>query len=190
MSIKQNQFSKLKLVVIITVVVLAVSASATGFYLASRSEPQASADTNAQTSPSLFSFTGADGWRKGPSNETSMALFNSDDTCFAYVHYKPGTVDALVEVAKTREGWTSDGYGVTDLGIQTIKIQTAGEGKSYELHQSSVVTPKGMTKLYGAHQHGYQQLEEGYLEIHGYCNEVEQLIGIVPALEAISMRKP
>lgn len=135
---------------------------------------------------SLFSFAGLPGWRKGPTNKTSMALFYNSSGCFVTVEHKQGTVDVAAELKKSRDSLANDGYTVTPIGSQTLTIQTAVGDQQYALHQSSVTTPAGEIKLMGGQEFGYAQLPNGYLEIEGYCDTASDLSVTIPALQAIN----
>jgi hypothetical protein len=133
---------------------------------------------------SAFSFSGATGWTKGPSNETSMALFHGQD-CFVAVEYKAGTVDAAAELQSIQDDLVSNEYIFTPVTTQQVTIQTADGPQQYELHQSAVTSPGGTSQLKGGQEFGYLPLAKGYLEIEGYCDTADQLPVTIPALEAL-----
>jgi len=194
MEITQKQKRSLKsksVAITVFLVVLAVGGAGAAFV--TRGNTQALAETvNVEVVKSKFSFSGANGWRQGATNETSMALFddNSRMACFTSVEYKSGTVDALAEIKKA-EATASErgnGYTVTPISAQTLTIQTPDGKKQYELYQSAVTTPTGGDKLKGGQEFGYLQLSDGYVKVIGYCDTPEQLSSTVPALQAIELR--
>lgn len=95
-----------------------------------RNNAQAMQSTkNAEAPKSMFEFAGAAGWRKGPSNETSMALFNNQNPsdqapCFTSTEYYTGTVDAAAELNKSQQSLSKSGYTVTSLGTKALMMQT------------------------------------------------------------------
>lgn len=78
----------------------------------------------------LFSFIDIEGWRKGPSNATSMAVFGNDDLtkvspCFISVEYKKGTVDENKKHLDNLETLTETGdFDVEELQAATLGMQT------------------------------------------------------------------
>lgn len=139
---------------------------------------------------SMFAFTGADNWRKGPSNKTSIALFNNADTggespCFASTEYYEGAIDVTVELQKNQQTLRNSGYEVTPFSTKTLAMRTPGGDRQYELHLSSVASPDGLHKVMGGNALGYLQLLDGYLKIYGNCNKAEELPRVFPALEAV-----
>ena len=158
-----------------------------------QSTQQAAADTKepAKSQP-LFSFTGVEGWRKGPSNDTSMALFSQareDGTspCFVSVEYRSGSVDSSLEINKTKDSLTKDGYTATSHEPRVVNMQTGSGELQYELHQYKVESPSGSVEVYGGQQLAYHQLTEGHLKVIGNCETSEQLAMTIPALEAIRL---
>lgn len=142
---------------------------------------------------SMFEFAGIEGWMQGPSNSTSMALFNShalseEAPCFTSTEYYDGTVDMPAQLKKSQQDMAAGGYVVTALGVKTLTIQTQSGARQYDMHLSRVTTTAGSGKIMGGHAIGYVQLRSGYLKIYGNCNTAEELPRVFPALEAISIR--
>lgn len=187
MNTKQN--SKSKTLILSTIIAIVLLGGLTAF-LVIRNSTQVSADTT-KNSPaaSHFSFIGATGWWQGATNETSMALFDKNETkaCFTSAEYIAGTVDISPEVQKTQNlaSLKGDGYVVTSIGVKEMNIQTSEGEKTYSLHQSSVVTPAGFDKLKGGQEFGFVELTNGYIKIMGYCDTPEQLANTLPSLQAI-----
>lgn len=190
MSIKQKQYSKFKLIIILAVVALVGLAGAGTFFVFSNdSEASAgsvsTAEKSHQSGKSLFSFTGAEGWWQGATNETSMALFEKEKGCFTSVQYKTGIVDIATELEKEQDIQLSGDYTVTPSGTQTLTMQTSSGLQKYELHQFAVTTPNGALKVKGAQEFGYIQLSDGYIKIMGYCDTPDELPSTVKALQAV-----
>lgn len=137
-----------------------------------------------QSNKSQFSFTGAPGWRQGPSNETSMALFHGHD-CFVSTEYKPGTVTVSARLQKIQTDLTSMGYTITPNETLTIELRSNEGPKQYQLHQYAVAGVGSAGQVKGAQEYGYLQLSDGYVEIEGYCDATDQLPATLPALQAI-----
>lgn len=141
---------------------------------------------------SMFEFTGAEGWRKGPNNATSMVLFNSNNPaekspCFTSAEYRRGTIDIDAEINKDRQILIDDGYDVTPLDTEVLRIMTSAGPKEYELHQSKIASPEGLSKIQEGKAIGYLPLQEGYLKTYSICEKSEDLPRTFTALEAIKL---
>jgi len=185
MIIKQKNTSKRKLVIFILFCVL-IGVTIGGIIVV-RNNPTSTQATTEPAKP-LFSFTGADGWQQGPSNETSMALFSkaaADGTsvCFTSIEYKTGTVDAAVEIQKNHDVLSGDGRVVSVIGVPMLMLRTATGDKQYQLHQFQISSPDP-SQVMGGNELGYVQLSDGYIKILGNCNTAEQLSTTIPALQA------
>ncbi len=115
---------------------------------------------NTDAPESMFKFTGAVGWRQGPTNETSMALFNSENLseeapCFTSAEYYMGTVDVATQLEDSRKKLTESGYVITPLGVNTISFQTATGRQEVELHLSETASPSGAAKAMGGNATGF-----------------------------------
>ena len=113
-----------------------------------------------------------------------MALFHRYD-CFTSVEHKSGKVDAAAELKKNQASLTASGYSVTPGNTQALTLLTNTGPKQYVLHQSSVKTPAGLTKVKGGQEFGYVQLADSYIKVMGYCDSGSQLRLTIPALQAI-----
>jgi len=151
-----------------------------------RDKTKASTDlSNNQQSEPMFSFAGADGWRQGPSNETSMALFGpsrADGTsaCFTSAEYKTGTVDIDTELSKQAKNVA---HAVTLKNTLESTITAVSGAIKYDLYQYGI-TDESSEPLMKGLELGYVQLVGGYVEIEGHCNEFEELTTTLPALAA------
>lgn len=184
--------SRKKLIVYLTVLFIIVIASAVAVLLIRNK-------TEASTTPgiparqiSMFKFTGAENWRQGPANKTSMALFNSTDPkgespCFTSTEFYNGDIDEKAQLLKSRKSLKKSGHTVKSLGTKTLSIRTNTGNKKYTLHLSQVSSPKGTIEIMGGNAIGYLQLSNGYLKIYGNCNSAEDLPNIYPALQAVTM---
>jgi hypothetical protein len=183
---------KKKNIITLSIVTALVIAAGVGGVILSKDDTEAATNTQKKSDApeSMFEFTGAEGWRKGPSNATSMALFNSTkrsekNPCFTSSEYWKGTVNAAAKIQESRQDLIDDGYGVTSLDTKVLTIETASGVKQYELYQSKIATPEGAKKIQEGKAIGYLQLSDGYLKIYGICDTAEELPRIFPALEAI-----
>lgn len=186
MGTKQRQkLSKLAMIVA-AIVVLATGTVSTYFALHMTAQASAGPKKDAVTKH-YFSFNGTTGWWQGATNETSMALFDSDKqhACFTSVEYKPGTVNAAADLQVMQASLAKDGYTVTLGATQSLTMQTNTGSQRYELHQSSVTPPPGGAPVKGGQELGYVQLSNGYIKVMGYCDAPEQLPGTLPVLRAI-----
>lgn len=157
-----------------------------------KTEPSANPDNNQQSKP-MFSFAGADGWRQGPSNDTSMVLFgpsSADGTsaCFTSIEYKTGTVDideALSDQVANMAG-SNTVMALENTLESTIAAVTAAI--KYDLYQYRI-TSEGSEQTMKGLELGYVQFdEEGYLKIDGHCNEFDELSTTLPALAAYQVK--
>lgn len=137
--------------------------------------------------PSQFSFAGAGGWWQGATNHTSMAVFHRvEDGCFVSAQHKSGAVNGTAEIQKANATLSSQGYIVLPASTQTLMLQTNDGPRQYDLVQSSVTSPSGVSKVMGGQEFGYLQLADGYLYIMGYCDTAAELPATIPALQAIT----
>ena len=132
---------------------------------------------------SMFEFTGLDGWRQGPSNETSMVLFGNarDDgtsSCFVSAQYEPGVVDVSKRLARAQRDVTAE-----KLPSASGVLKTEQGDKPYELHQFHV-SGTGDIELMGGLGLGYVQLARGYVQLEAHCNTHEELASAVVALQS------
>jgi len=137
--------------------------------------------------PSEFTFTGAAGWYKGPTNKTSMALFSDDQdhSCFTSIEHKTGTVNVTAKLQNQHDDLSASGGTMTPVDTPTATIVTKTGTQQYELHQFSL-TGGSDAQLMGGLELGYLQLAagEGYLVMQGHCNTADQLPTTIPALQA------
>jgi len=142
------------------------------------------ASPKSEAAESYFSFTGADGWRQGPTNKTSMALFHGHD-CFVSVEYKTGTIDVTVELARIQAGLADMGYTNSPSTVLTVPLQSSEGHKQYQLHQYDVTGSGSAGQIKGGQEYGYLQFQNGYVEVEGHCDTANQLPATIPALQAI-----
>lgn len=142
----------------------------------------------AKLAQSAFSFSGTEGWHKGPSNKTSMALFSDDSSCFTSVEYKIGTTDIDAKLQKQHDDLAASGATMTPTASLTVSMQAGKNQQDYELYQYSLSGGSG--KLMGGLELGYIQLPEGYIEVQGHCSTANLLPITIAALQASSFNKP
>jgi hypothetical protein len=191
MNEKRNRI-KSKRSLVISIVAVAVLAVATTVAMTSRNKTDAAASVKPAVGAAVtsqFAFTGSTGWWQGATNKTSMAVFQDTHSCFVSAEHKTGTVDAVAKLQKIQSSLASQGYMVTPGNIQTLILQTAAGQQRYELHQSTVTTPKGSNKVEGGQEFGYVQLSDGYIKIMGYCDTADELPATIPVLRAIKFNE-
>lgn len=139
---------------------------------------------------SVFSFDAAKapGWRQGPSNKTSMALFSNDQSCFVSIEQKSGAVDAVAESEKTQTNLSHDGYAVSRVDSAHPVITVNSNAVSFELTQYSVSGSGNAGQLYGGQGLGYLTVGDEYLKAQVNCNNTDQLKSAVVALSAFSYK--
>lgn len=187
---KNTKTRNTKLKITLLVALVAVVGTAGVALFRANSYAAAENKTTEQESKSLFSFTGATGWRQGPSNETSMALFGkarADGTsaCFVSAEYKPGKVDVDAALQKQQDSYKTTGGTMTQTATVTNVLQTNEGEKQYELRQYTV--DGGSEKAMGGLELGYLQLKDGYVKVDGHCEAVEELAITIPALQAYKL---
>ena len=140
-----------------------------------------------QSSESDFSFAGADGWRKGPSNRTSLALFH-DNACFVSVELIDGVVDVPKELEDMRAADASLGLERTSGSTEFIVLRADDAYVNYQLRTYSVSGVVGGQKVKGGQALGYVQLANRYVEVKGNCDTANDLTVLPNALKAISYK--
>lgn len=172
----------------VAVLIVAVTAFVTIIGKHDTTEAASSPKTaSTQSAESQFSFTGAPGWRQGPTNKTSMALFQDGHDCFTSIQHKTGTVDVAAEREKKQANDTKQGITSTPIGSLVVTLQSSEGQKQYQLHQYSASGTAGGQKVKGGVEFGYFQLPNGYLKIEGHCDTASQLPATIPALQAIKL---
>lgn len=190
MNKKQKTFrTKRNRSVALTLLVFVILGTFVALWL-NRADSEAVVDPIAKTSiDSDFSFTGTSDWRQGPMNQTSIALFSNDTTssCFVSAEFKQGPADisGRLSAIKTQLAALGGKYTTAELETKTLTMHTPSGQKQYDLHQLAVTTLPGAEKVMGGQQYGDIQLESGHIEVMGQCNDPENLLGNIPALQAI-----
>jgi hypothetical protein len=140
---------------------------------------------------SSFSFDAskAPGWRQGPINETSIALFSNDQSCFISIERKSGSFDLAAETTKTQESLAGDGYSVERLDTTTGTIQVDTRATELTFEQLSVGGGGNAGQLYGGQGYGYTQLDEDYLYAQVNCNTSDQLKTAIASVSALAFVK-
>ncbi len=183
-----NTNTKKNLIIIAIVAVAVVAGSVLIMNSKSNAESQSAGNNEESLPKSVFAFdtNSAEGWRKGPSNATSLALFSNNRECFVSVEQKDGTIDMESRLEKTQVDLEKDGYTRQSTGTVEVAMQVNGDSESYKLHKYDVAGDGDAGKLYGGQEFGYVQLADGYIAVQGYCDKAEQLPATIPALQAIS----
>ena len=151
----------------------------------------AEAKKSASVSQPKFSFTGAAGWRKGPSNDVSMALFGNEradrtSACFTSIEYKSGTVNVQSELQEMVDGFKSQGTMLERAPVPSILHSAKGD-KQYDLHQFNAVSANKEVRVMGGVEVGYVQLDTGYVKISGNCETFDELPSTIPALQGYKL---
>jgi hypothetical protein len=138
---------------------------------------------------SKFSFTGSTDWRKGPSNDTSMALFGKTRTdgtsaCFTSIEYKTGTIDVQAELQKVISDFNKSGGTMTEMATVPAVLRTTNGDEQYNLHQFNAVSASKDNKVMSGVEVGYVQLDGGYVKVSGNCETFDELPSTIPALQA------
>ncbi len=144
------------------------------------------------TVSSVFSFDETEGWWRGATDETTMAIFDSNDThaCFISAEYIKSKIDVAADLVKAQRELARNGnYTMNELGTKTLALQTPSGTQSYELHQFSITTPNGAEMVKEGQETGYIQLAKGYVKLSGYCDLSSQLEGTITALKAIRIKE-
>ena len=184
--------SKKTLLLIAPALILIVGVAAIFAWNAISSDSETAAkpqDAPIVTSAFSFDPTKAAEWRQGPANESSMALFSNDRSCFTSIEYKTGTVDPIAESTKTQENLSKDGYIVEKLDSATVSIKVGSHDTQLNFRQFGIAGSGNAGQLYGGQAYGYTLLDKGYLHAQVNCNKSDQLPSAVSALTALSFKE-
>ncbi|HPG37598.1 MAG TPA: hypothetical protein PK865_02270 [Candidatus Saccharibacteria bacterium] len=133
----------------------------------------------------IFKFNGAPGWRQGPTNYNSMALFSDNQNCFVSVQRKSGALSVQDELSKVKNSFAGSDRTITEAGQQTLTLQTSAGKKSYVLYRFAGNDSSGATTFMNGIELGFVPLTKGFIEISGHCNTAAQLPETGPALQAV-----
>jgi len=147
-------------------------------------KPVAHKAGNAKLAP-IFKFNGAPGWRQGPTNYNSMALFSDNHNCFVSVQRKSGALSVQDELSKVKNSIAGSDRTITEAGQQTLTLQTSAGKKSYVLYQFAGNDSSGATTFMNGIELGFVPLTKGFIEISGHCNTAAQLGETVLVLRAV-----
>jgi hypothetical protein len=168
-------------------IVLVGAAVGVVLYHGHADKPAAASKAAAAQPPFSFVTAQALDWRKGPSNQTSLAVFhNGTDGCFASMEYRPGAINTDAALQATQASLASSGYTSKPGAVLNLTLQTDTGQQQYQLHQYAVSGTGSSGQTMGGQEFGYLQLSSGYLKIESYCNTPEQLSTTMPALQAMS----
>lgn len=180
-----------KIVFLAVAVLLVVGVGAGVWYV---TQPNSQEDTVAESTQdkkaptSAFSFNAgnAEGWRKGPSNTSSLALFNQDQSCFASLEKKGAAENGAEFSINTKAKLTADGYTVTDAGSLEVAIETNDGVKNYELMKYAVSGDGIAGKVYGGQAYGFIPIKASNISVTVNCNTIDELDSATAALKAVS----
>ena len=175
-----------RLVVYISFIVIVVLATVGVLFFVKRGAGAATPQKPAvaKTVQPQFTFSGATGWHKGPTNETSMALFRNDGECFTSIEHKSGTVEVAAEIQKQQSMMAGSGNTMTAGATPEVLIQTTSGPQQYKLHEFSLASGDKSHPLMGGLGLGYVQQANGYLKIQSHCNTEDELATTIPALQS------
>lgn len=178
--------------VVILLILLAVIGVAS--YISFLTNPNTKSNTSNQKPISLFSFTGAQNWRQGPTNKTSMALFSkerSDGTsaCFTSAELRSGDVDTNTETDKLQKSLSSTGGQATSLANTPSTLRTTEGDMPYELHQYRIDGGSSNKDTMQGLALGYVNLSEGHVKIEVHCEMIEDLTYAATATQAYKLNK-
>jgi hypothetical protein len=123
----------------------------------------------------------------GPTNATSIALFDKNNDCFVAFDVRSGSVDENAELQKVKSSLTADGYAVTDIGTPTLTLRHADTKKDYVVHQYSVASTSA-DGPYKSQEFAYIPVAAGHIFIQGYCDDPANLPGTLAALSAVTYK--
>jgi hypothetical protein len=135
-----------------------------------------------------FEASKATDWKQGPSNETSMALFKQDTTCFVSVELKDGDAQETQSLESLTTSWTAGGYTVNATGTSSEQLTTTGTAAPYTLHRYAVTGAGDGGELYKAQAFGYVPLGQQHVKVQAYCPDDNALQQSRDALAAITLR--
>jgi hypothetical protein len=188
--VKRTAFSRSNVITGVLLVAVIIG----GIVFQSNSKPAAAKPANTQqktaAAQSAFSFdaAAAPGWRQGPSNATSMALFSNTSDCFVSFSANPGAPNEAAELQKLTAGLESSGYTVTSLGTPELTLKQPDSETKYTLHQYSVIGAGTSDDVYKSQAHAYIKVATGYIQAQGYCADPANLPTTAAALQAVTYK--
>jgi len=109
--------------------------------------------------------------------------------CFAMYGYYAGPIDvtaALKAVTAYSVDKTSD-LGIKPLGEKTVIMNTSEGPKEFQVHQYEFTGEDSRSMAKGV-QFAYVPLKDGYIQIKGYCETADELVGSELALSAVGFK--
>lgn len=191
---KQNSSftsKKTKLFAVTSALVIVGAATALALTLTNDNKTQAES-TKAQSpsvnSPFTFNSGQASGWRQGPTNQDSMALFSNDHSCFISIEHKGGKVDSAAATSKTLASLSEGGYITKALGTATASIKVNSDDTELAIDKFDITGSGNAGQLYSGQAYGYTQLDNSYLHAQANCNSADRLSSAISALSAITFK--
>jgi hypothetical protein len=183
-----------KIKIVVTILLTLLSAASICSYLLLSSRSTTTVNNTDISTKSLFSFTGADGWRQGPTDKTSMALFSKarqDGTsaCFTSAELKQGIANKAAELTELQNNLKTTGGQVVPLSSSPSVLHTTSGDHQYELQQYRIDGGNGSKDAMKGLALGYVQLNDSYVILTGHCETTEELTTITQALHAYKLDK-
>lgn len=103
--------------------------------------------------------------------------------------YYAGPIDvtaALKAVTAYSVDKTSD-LGIKPLGEKTVIMNTSEGPKEFQVHQYEFTGEDSRSMAKGV-QFAYVPLKDGYIQIKGYCETADELVGSELALSAVGFK--
>jgi hypothetical protein len=140
----------------------------------------------------VFGFNAqlAPAWSEGPSNATSLAVFNRTNDCFASLERRAETISVDTAAVAVQRSLTSAGYAVSPIQDVSTVLHTANGDLPYVLHQYTVTGANSDEAPEKAQEVGYIPLQRGYIFVQAYCSTTAELETTVVALTAITWTAP
>lgn len=142
---------------------------------------------------SVFTFEGAAGWRAGPHNHTSLAIFgpqrqDGTSSCFASMERKDGNVDVSRETNTLSSEMRDSGYTIRQTATVTQSLGTSDGDQSYRLQYYEVTPGSDSQRAMRGVARGYAQLDGYYAEVKVNCETAAELATTRDALDAYQLK--
>ncbi len=138
--------------------------------------------------PSPFSADPPQGWRTGPSNDTSIALFGPDNVCFVSMEYRRGAVDVPSELAKVQADSRALGGESVKQSISKMSMNINGVEKQYDLNLFKQSGAQAL-RIMGGLAVGYVQLADGHITAKSNCNDFDKLTTTFDTLKSMKFKQ-
>lgn len=194
-----SQFGFRLSVAVIIMVIVGVAVTAmirSGFFVADD-------DTAANESSYEFVFNenNAENWWAGDNNQAggddpkvmvqrtiAQGTEEAPGACFVMFYYKLGIVTEANVLARLEEqAIIRDTTSLVEAGTKDVSIDVFGASKKFQIHQYRIDGATSAKTVEGV-EFGVIVLDDGYVEVRGYCEDADQLGDTVQVFDAVELK--